>query len=53
MPNMSYAGASSSGDFSVYVGDLDPNVTDSILFDAFSSRYKTVVNANVIGMSQR
>ena len=48
IPNMGYPGSSSSGEFSVYVGDLDPNVTDSILLDAFSSHYKTVLSANVI-----
>ena len=36
------------GDFSVYVGDLDPNVTDSILLEAFSSKYKSILSANVI-----
>ena len=41
-------GGSSSTDHSVYVGDLDPNVTDSILLDAFSSQYTTILSANVI-----
>lgn len=36
------------GDFSVYVGDLDPNVTDSILLEAFSSKFKSILSANVI-----
>ena len=48
LPSVSFPGASTPGDFSVYVGDLDPNVTDSILLEAFSSRYKSVINANVI-----
>eukprot|EP00343_Euplotes_focardii_P006840 CAMPEP_0205821874 /NCGR_PEP_ID=MMETSP0206-20130828/9833_1 /ASSEMBLY_ACC=CAM_ASM_000279 /TAXON_ID=36767 /ORGANISM="Euplotes focardii, Strain TN1" /LENGTH=371 /DNA_ID=CAMNT_0053117689 /DNA_START=158 /DNA_END=1273 /DNA_ORIENTATION=+ len=45
VPNIPMSG---SGDFSVYVGDLDPNVTDSILLEAFSSRYKSIISANVI-----
>lgn len=49
IPNIGgYPGASGSGDFSVYVGDLDPNVTDSILLDAFSQNYKSILSANVI-----
>lgn len=48
IPSMAYPGANSSGDFSVYVGDLDPNVTDSILLETFSSRFKSVLSANVI-----
>lgn len=48
MPTYGYPGTSAAGDFSVYVGDLDPNVTDSILLDAFSQRYKSIINANVI-----
>jgi hypothetical protein len=48
VPQMAYPGASSSGDFSVYVGDLDPNVTDSILLETFTSRFKSVLSASVI-----
>ena len=47
MPSGGYSGAPTSGEHSVYVGELDPNVTDSILLNAFSS-YKTVINAHVI-----
>lgn len=42
-----FSTASATGDYSVYIGELDPNVTDSILLDAFSS-YKSIINANVI-----
>jgi RNA recognition motif-containing protein len=49
IPNIGgYPGPSGAGDFSVYVGDLDPNVTDSILLDAFSQNYKSIISANVI-----
>lgn len=41
-------GGDSSGDYSVYVGDLDPNVTDSLLLEHFSNSYKSILSANVI-----
>ena len=46
--NYSAGGSQSSGDISVYVGDLDPNVTDSVLLDAFNMYYKSIISANVI-----
>ena len=48
IPAMGFPGASTTGDFSLYVGDLDPNVTDSILLDAFTRYYKSILSANVI-----
>ncbi|CAI2369742.1 unnamed protein product [Moneuplotes crassus] len=47
-PAPSVGGGDNSGDFSVYVGDLDPNVTDSILLEHFSNSYKSILSANVI-----
>ena len=41
-------GMGGSGDFSVYVGDLDPNVTDTLLLETFQNKYKSVLSANVI-----
>ncbi|CAI2369917.1 unnamed protein product [Moneuplotes crassus] len=46
--NPMHGGEDTSGDFSVYVGDLDPNVTDSILLEHFSNSYKSILSANVI-----
>ena len=48
IPSFGYPAASATGDFSLYVGDLDPNVTDSILLDAFTRYYKSILSANVI-----
>lgn len=47
MPTQGYSSTSTVGDYSVYVGELDPNVTDSILLGSFAP-YKSVINAHVI-----
>lgn len=38
----------SQGDFQVYVGDLDPNVNDTMLMAAFQKRYPSVLQAKII-----
>ena len=47
MPASGFNNSSSVGDYSVYVGELDPNVTDSILLSSFEP-YKSIINAHVI-----
>ncbi|KFM61470.1 tRNA selenocysteine 1-associated protein 1, partial [Stegodyphus mimosarum] len=46
--NYSKDGVNSQKDYSLFVGDLSPEVDDLALFDAFVTRYKTVKLAKVI-----
>lgn len=41
-------GANMGGDFSIFVGDLGPDVDDNVLLAAFQSRYASICSAKVM-----